>query len=153
MRRLERGHLQIIVMGATVRGAGVALDMAEMVVGEELGIRIALEAVEEALDARGEALLVVGLAHAVGAAVDERLLLDLESVESGKLDVPARCHSRAARGFAWWSGLCRGWSYVEVEVESAECVVVMPRVMLMRLVRGEWRGLASQARASSWSDQ
>jgi hypothetical protein len=81
VRILECGEAQVVVMSAIVLAAVVAIELAEVVAGEEAGGGFTLEAVDEASEVLGgEDVVVVGLAHAVGAALGERVLLELEGV-------------------------------------------------------------------------
>lgn len=80
------GHLQVIIM----RAIGLAIiDVAKV-----HGVRVPLEAVDDASEARLLAVFIVGFPHAVGAPVRERLLLELVGIEGVEFDIPVGRHPR-----------------------------------------------------------
>jgi hypothetical protein len=99
VRRLEGGLAQVVVVGAAVE-ALVAEVLAEVVVRKEGLVGVALEAVDEAVHARADRLVVVGLTHAVAAAVVQRVLLELEVAHRVELDVAVGGHGRGWAGEA-----------------------------------------------------
>lgn len=77
-------------MGAAVHA--VAEVFTEVIAREEGLAGIALEAVDEAFHAWLDRLVIVGLAHAVAAAMVQRVLLELEVVQRAELDVTVGSH-------------------------------------------------------------
>lgn len=71
----------------------LAVYLAEVVAWEEGKVCVALEAVEESVEAgRRPVVEVVWLSHAVGAAVREGLFFDFEVLHGVELDISRWCH-------------------------------------------------------------
>jgi hypothetical protein len=98
MRRLERRKPQVVVVVIVLCAILCGLELVQVVLGEEGRAGIPLEAFDKVVPARGARVCVVGLAHAVGAAMREGLLLELEIVEVVELDVSRGHHLEGAGG-------------------------------------------------------
>lgn len=90
-------------MRAVVLAEGGILVVVEVLIAKEVGGRVALETIDEALEALGGyAITEVGLSHAVGTPLGEGVVFEFDTVESAQFDVTARSHGHGNWGRASW---------------------------------------------------
>lgn len=88
--------MQVVVMRSIMYPSS-ALDMAQVIAREQNAIRIATKAVYDAVEEPWRLcaiLVVVGLTHAEGRPLGERVFFELQRVEGVKFDVLVRRHRR-----------------------------------------------------------